>query len=65
MKISDDVRALDEPGGGIESDDLADRDPLDEVEALICDLAALVDAGLVVVREQRGGPARFAPCAAP
>ena len=32
---------------------------LDEVERLIGDLKALVDAGLVVVREQTGGPPRY------
>ena len=32
---------------------------LDEAERLIGDLKALVDAGLVVVREQLGGPPRY------
>jgi hypothetical protein len=32
---------------------------LDEAEQLVADLAALVDAGLVSVRRQLGGPARY------
>jgi hypothetical protein len=32
---------------------------LDEADQLIADLAALVDAGLVTVRRQLGGPARY------
>jgi hypothetical protein len=32
---------------------------LDEAEQLVGDLAALVDAGLVSVRRQLGGPARY------
>jgi hypothetical protein len=32
---------------------------LDEAEQLVADLAALMDAGLVSVRRQLGGPARY------
>jgi hypothetical protein len=32
---------------------------LDEAEQLVADLATLVDAGLVSVRRQLGGPARY------
>ena len=34
---------------------------LAEADALIADLAALVDAGLVTVRRQLGGPIRYGP----
>ncbi|HWE12513.1 MAG TPA: hypothetical protein VG365_03325 [Solirubrobacteraceae bacterium] len=33
---------------------------LAEADQLVADLAALVDAGLVTVRRQLGGPARYA-----
>ena len=35
------------------------RAELDEAEQLVADLATLVDAGLVSVRRQLGGPARY------
>jgi len=38
---------------------------LDEAERLVCDLAALLDAGLVVVSKQLGRPARYRVVAEP
>jgi hypothetical protein len=52
MTLRDQLSAADQP-------DLVEADSLMEADGLIADLAALVDAGLVVVQEHVLGPARY------
>jgi hypothetical protein len=64
MTISDRLHASDSTGRP-RATTFPSPAELQAADELLCDLAALVDAGLVVVRRQPGGAARYAAVSEP